>query len=251
MQANQTDEVRNAEEHNVAAVRDLIDAFFGSLFDIGPGSSSPVSLYRQVLALNHLTSTVCEETVKLGIWNRIARGQVKFDVVVMTPFFCECLTPVVDVVNASLIYLSTPGSFYDLTVDVTGFREPLSFCPNMMLPFTDRMSFAERGVNLALTLQTWLMRSVADAVLGDFRQDLADKIFKGMNVRSISEVQRDASLIFIGTPAVGVSTSRPSMPQTIQVGGMNLKEPKPLTQVRVSPALYGRYARRASGIIAV
>ncbi|CAB3371478.1 Hypothetical predicted protein [Cloeon dipterum] len=142
----------------------------------------------------------------------------KFDLVLVPMFMNECGYPFAWLNKAPLILLAPTGvaSLYELG---NGNPEPTSYVPNLFLPFTDHMTFAERLIN---TLVTHIVNFIRfyfhfPAV------DAATKEIFGPDTPTVAELQKSASLQIINGH-FSLNYPRPFIPAIIEAGGMQIKK---------------------------
>jgi UDP-glucoronosyl and UDP-glucosyl transferase len=80
----------------------------------------------------------------------------KFDLVIVPIFMNDCALPFARHNGAPLILIGPAAGTMHFDLGV-GSPEPTSYVPNLFLPFTDRMNFAERLIN---TLIVWLLNFI-------------------------------------------------------------------------------------------
>lgn len=109
------------------------------------------------------------------------------------------------------------------------FMHPIAY-PDYIFPFTRNLNFLQRVVS-----------TVVDGILSLYShfiykaEDESVRKHFGDDVRPLSEIEKDVSMIFINVNPI-FHQVRPAGPNTIRIGGgTHLKEPQPLPQVRKCP----------------
>ncbi|CAG7819184.1 unnamed protein product, partial [Allacma fusca] len=100
---------------------------------------------------------------------------------------------------------------------------PPSVVPNPLLPFSDRMSFYERVVTIALD---WLFILGRDYEVAPLYEKMYRK-YLGDDIPSVSEIEGNISLLFMNSFS-NFPAPRPTLPDVIEVGGMHARPAKPL-----------------------
>lgn len=107
-----------------------------------------------------------------------------------------------------------------------GLLRPWSYVPHTFLHYDDDMSFTERWYNSIYSINDWIMRKFW--FLPE-QNKLAQKYFSHLgNIPTIEELIQNVSMVFINTHR-SVQLPRPSMPTHVNVGGVHLQSPKPLS----------------------
>ncbi|EDV43658.2 uncharacterized protein Dana_GF16417 [Drosophila ananassae] len=110
---------------------------------------------------------------------------------------------------------------------VFGFITPLSYVPNVFLPYTDKMSLWHRFENVLLSASEDFIRHTSyypaqDAVIRKHFTKVLPK------VPTVKELERNISAILLNS-YMPMTTSRPLTFNMISVGGLHILPPKPLT----------------------
>ncbi|CAB3360397.1 Hypothetical predicted protein [Cloeon dipterum] len=141
----------------------------------------------------------------------------KFDLVLVSTFFNECLIPFAKHNKAPLVMVSSLGSLgFGMGINNP---EPSSFVPSVFLPFTDHMSFSERMVNFFATLFVDLCKYFRHYP----KMDAAAKALFGPDTPSVMELETDTSLIILNSHP-SLSYPKPLLPNVIEAGGMHIRE---------------------------
>lgn len=101
-----------------------------------------------------------------------------------------------------------------------------AYIPSYYLPFTDKMTFAQRFFNTVLTLGVkFAQKYIAEAA----SYEIAKKYF-GDDLPSLSEIAKNTSIIFVNSH-FSLNQPRPFVPAVVEVGGLHIEEPKKLPKV--------------------
>uniref|UniRef100_A0A6B2EIL5 Putative udp-glucuronosyltransferase n=1 Tax=Phlebotomus kandelakii TaxID=1109342 RepID=A0A6B2EIL5_9DIPT len=152
----------------------------------------------------------------------------EFDLVISEQFGQEAFLMFARKYNAPIVTIST----YDFTdyLDLNaGFRAPFSFVPHILLPYTDDMTFTQRAYNLFFSLCDRIVRGVFYIPA---QNALLEKNFKPLErmlgpLPSVQELEKSVSVILFNSHAA-TSPPRPEMPGYVKIGGIHIKDPKPL-----------------------
>ncbi|KAF4528002.1 UDP-glycosyltransferase-19 [Ephemera danica] len=145
----------------------------------------------------------------------------KFDLILISVVFNDCLLPFAFRMNASFITIGPQGL---LAAYKIGNPEPSSFVPSRLFSYSDHMNFWERSMNFLIPSILMLCREFI--VMPKMNQ--AARQFFGNDIPAIEDLECNASLAFINTH-LGFNYPRPLNPNIIEVGGMHIKKkPDPL-----------------------
>lgn len=127
-----------------------------------------------------------------------------------------------------VVTLNTFG-YSDAYDRIYGYYTPWSVVPHHLLPYNDEMSFLERMHNGFICLIDWILRNFCHYPR---QQALIDEYFgpymkNKTTFPNIYELERKVALILINSH-VALDHPRPSMPNIINVGGLHLRQTKPL-----------------------
>ncbi|XP_035682287.1 UDP-glucuronosyltransferase 1-2-like [Branchiostoma floridae] len=111
---------------------------------------------------------------------------------------------------------------YRIDLAATGVPQPPAYVPDSLLPFTDHMTFLQRTQNVVVSS---LVSLLSQWILGSNFDGLVRK-FVGEDETLLSAISR-ADLWLYQTDNV-LDFPAPSMPNMIQVGGLNVREVVPL-----------------------
>ncbi|KAF5270901.1 hypothetical protein FQR65_LT17759 [Abscondita terminalis] len=119
------------------------------------------------------------------------------------------------------VVFSTLGSNYHIK-KLTKTPAEVSYVPHAVLPFADDMNFFERLQNFL----TFAFFDIFDNVLIYQQRQTISKYIP--NLPSVEQMYEKVSLVLLNTH-YSLQSPRPTVPQIIQVGGLQLQEPKELT----------------------
>jgi len=151
-----------------------------------------------------------------------------FDLVVIGAFYNESFLGFAHKFQAPLVQVSTySGSNY--MADWVGSINPYSYVPDEYIEYTDKMNFWQRTYNTILGTLKYVGRQLIHLP----RQNAAlHKYFNYTdNLPPVWELEYKTSLVLLNTQ-LSFSYPKPLMPNYVQVGGMHVKQPKKLPQVR-------------------
>jgi glucuronosyltransferase len=113
--------------------------------------------------------------------------------------------------------------------DWVGSPNPYSYVPDEFVDYTDKMNFWQRTHNTIVCL----LKHVGRQLIHLPKQNAAmQKHFNYTdNLPSVWKLEHKTSLVLQNTHH-SLSYSKPLMPNYVQVGGMHVKSPKKLPQVR-------------------
>ena len=152
-----------------------------------------------------------------------------FDVVIVEAFVNECFLGFAHKFQAHIIQVSPYGGG-NFMADWVGSPNPYSYVPDEFIDYTDKMNFWERTHNTVVCL----LKHVGRQLIHVPKQNSAlQKHFKYIdNLPPVWELERKTSLVLLNTHH-SLSYPKPLMPNYVQVGGMHVKPPKKLPQVRI------------------
>jgi glucuronosyltransferase len=145
-----------------------------------------------------------------------------FDAVIFEAFFNERFLGFAHKFQAPIIQVCTNvcGNFM---ADWVGSPHPYSYVPDDFIGYTDKMNFWQRTHNTIVSL----LKHVG-------KQNAAMQIHFNYtdSLPPVWELEYKTSLVLLNTNH-SLSYPKPLMPNYVQVGGMHVKPPKKLPQVRI------------------
>ena len=163
-----------------------------------------------------------------SIQKLIHSTDLHFDVVIVEAFINECFLGFTHKFQAPLIQVCPYGGG-NAMADWVGSPNPYSYVPDEFIKYTDKMNFWERTDNTFVCL----VKHVGRQLIHVPKQNVAmQKYFNCThNLPPVWELEYKTSLVLLNTHH-SLSYPKPLMPNYVQVGGMHVKPPKKLPQVR-------------------
>ena len=163
-----------------------------------------------------------------SIQKLIHSTDLHFDVVIVEAFINECFLGFAHKFQAPIIQVCTYGGG-NFMADWVGSPNPYSYVPDEFIGYTDMMNFWERTHNAIVCL----LKHVGRQLIHVPKQNAAmQKYFNYTdNLPPVWELEHKTSLVLLNTHH-SLSYPKPLMPNYVQVGGMHVKPPKTLPQVR-------------------
>lgn len=168
---------------------------------------------------------ICETTYNLKPIQKLINSNEKYDVILVEYFTNNCLLGITWKLQAPVIGLSScalPPWHHDT------FGTPLipSFMPTTFSAYSENMSFSERFLNFINNNGMKLLHRL-------FVQPATNRLLQqkfGTNIPSVEEIERNASLIFVNTH-YSVFGVKPYLPSIVEIGGIHMKNEKPIESV--------------------
>ncbi|XP_058833853.1 UDP-glucosyltransferase 2-like [Topomyia yanbarensis] len=154
--------------------------------------------------------------------DKLLKSNEKFDLVILESFLAEPFYGFAQHFDAQLITFSAFGNSW-WTNRLVGAPAPPSHVAHFMLSYTDRMTFCERFVNTVFTL---VDRAYYQWVYLPKQKHYYDLTFPNAKLTFEQQAQ-NVSLVFLNQH-FALSSPRPYPPNMIEVGGIQIDEPKPL-----------------------
>jgi glucuronosyltransferase len=176
-----------------------------------------------------MTEALCHHVLQEeNVQKLIHSTDLHFDLVVIEAFFNECFLGFAHKFQAPLIQVCTFGGS-NFMADWVGSPNPYSYVPDDFTEYTDKMNFWQRMYNTVLST----LKHVGRQLIHLPRQNAAlHKYFNYTdNLPPVWELEYKTSLVLLNTHH-SFSYPKPLMPNYVQVGGMHVKPPKKLPQVR-------------------
>ncbi|XP_065332906.1 uncharacterized protein LOC135934838 [Cloeon dipterum] len=198
---------------SMPAVKAIHDAIFNAdVYD----DFSDFPLYLIMTSFWDEGLWVTEEFLKYSKVQDILQDKRGFDLVISEAFVDEAVYAFAFHFQAPLILISSMNGLHWINHAV-GNPAPLSYYPNPMLTYTDRMEFSERLTNFLFT-KVW--------DLGNYfyyypkQNELKEKFF-GPGLPDVREIERNASLVLLNAHFT-TTFPRPLVPAMVEVGGMHV-----------------------------
>ena len=182
-------------------------------------------VYTTLKFIFGLGVTGCEKTLSYPPVLKLINSEEKFDLVITELFNTDCYVGFAH--KFQVPFISIASTTY-LPWGHERFANPQnpSYMANLLLGYSDRMSFFERVVNTLYMKITQL----AYHYFSDLpSQEIARKYF-GQSLPPLADIVRNTSLVLFNRH---FSTSKPmvNLPVVIEVGGLHVEEPKKLPEV--------------------
>lgn len=173
-------------------------------------------MYKLIPLMFDIGVLFTNSTLNDQAFQHLLQQNEKFDVIVVELFFTDALLALGHHYDAPVVGISTFGTS-KMTSGMVAAPEIASYIPNVFTGFSDRMAFSERLVN-------WIRNSLED-ISNPFlflpRQESLLQYFPKKNIPSITQLQRNVSLILVNNH-VTFGFPRPYPPNMIEVGGLHI-----------------------------
>ncbi|XP_031639046.1 UDP-glucuronosyltransferase 1-3-like [Contarinia nasturtii] len=173
--------------------------------------------------LQQLGIDACEVAFNSTAVQNILKSNQVFDVVLLEQFNNDCMMAVAWKLKAPVIGLSScvlmPWHY-----DRLGNPSTPSYIPTIFMGYTDKMNFIKRlsnwiTVNVLKLMYHYITTPATDEII--------QKYMKNDNVPSVTELVKETSLMFVNSH-YSYTGSTPNAPTVIELGGIHIKEEKPL-----------------------
>jgi hypothetical protein len=195
-----------------------------NLFDIT--ATGPTEL---ALMLWYMGEALCDHLLQEDSIQKLIHSKgLHFDLVIVEAFINECFLGFAHKFNAPIIQTCTysGASFMGHWV---GTPSPYSYVPDDFLEYRDKMNFWERMHNAIIGT----LKHVGRQLIHIPKQNAVMQRYFNYtdNLPHVSALEYKTSLVLVNSH-FSLSYPRPLMPNHVQVGGMHVKPPKKLPQVR-------------------
>jgi len=166
---------------------------------------------------------LCQDSLDLPAVKELKNQE--FDLIFIPAIMNECAAAFASTFNTSMILIS-PISVMPSVSSIYGNPSPVSFVPNVMTGYTDKMTFYERTINL-------LVESFIRAVMDFYLKPSIEAAYReklGPQAPSADEVMKRTSLI-LSNSHFSIASARPFLPDIVEVGGMHCRPANPLPKV--------------------
>ncbi|XP_071455782.1 uncharacterized protein [Hetaerina americana] len=185
-----------------------------------------VRLYDMFVEIHGLIDKICrvmmqKEQVKALVKPGVG---VKYDLILMSSFFSECLYPFARIYNAPIVLVSPSGPLAPTYSAVGNVMLP-SYFADPITGYSDRMNFKERVINTFVNLVSLIFNKLYVESLMEYnmRREF------GEDTPSISELEEYVSLAVLNNH-LSINQARPLVPCLIEAGGLHIKPPKELPE---------------------
>lgn len=170
--------------------------------------------------------SICQSTYDLEPIQKLISSNEKFDVVLVEYFANSCFLGITWKLQAPVIGLSScalpPWHF-----DSIGSPIIPSFMPSLFTQYSDKMTFMDRFYNY---INVYGMKFLHQTLINSYTNTFLRQQF-GEAIPPIDELERNASLIFLNQH-YSVTGAKPFLPSIVEIGGIHMKDEKPLEPVR-------------------
>ena len=156
----------------------------------------------------------------------------------MEQFNSDCLMGLAHVIGAPVIGLSSCAAM-PWHYERMGLPENPSITPSLFMPYADKMEFKERLAN-------WLGHYGMKTLYNIFSNKDSNEFIKkyiGDNIPDVRELVKKTNMFFVNQH-YSLSGAKPLVPAVIELGGIHIKEQKPLDKVSESKLFFINYIRQ-------
>lgn len=180
---------------------------------------------RKAMSFIHNISTYTCKVLEEPPFKKLLKSKGKYDVLITELFGNDCFAYFAHILDIPLISIvTTPGSSW--AADRTGMPDNPSYIPNVFVDFGHSMTFWQRVYNTAVVVYGKLLYYFP---MSRVIRDVAEKHL-GEPLPPISDVVSKTSLLLINSH-FSIIQSRPFPPNVIEIGGIHIKDRRPLEQV--------------------
>lgn len=175
------------------------------------------------------TYDICSDFLQLPQVINLIQSNENFDAIILEPFFGqESLLLFGHLFKAPVIAIQ-PSAIYSIINTATGNPLSLSYIPELMLPYTNKMSFIERLHNTILVTSEIFLQDFYNIPKHEqIIKSLLSKYPMSSDIPSINDMIKNVSLVLVNSH-VCCSYPQPYVPKIIPVGGIHVsRERKPL-----------------------
>ena len=178
-----------------------------------------------VNSLNRFAVDTCETVLSQPKVQELIKSKDRFDVVINDLFHTDCFLAFAYKFKATVIAVST-SVLMPWANDRMGNPENPSYIPHLFTPYSDKMNFYERMMNM-LTLN--LFKLMYYLYVDIPTNEIVRRNF-GEDVPDLSEIAKNTSLVLVNSH-FSLNAPRPLVPGVVEVGGIHISPPKPLPKV--------------------
>ncbi|KAK7863663.1 hypothetical protein R5R35_006190 [Gryllus longicercus] len=183
-------------------------------------------ILMEMLQFRWMSVDFCDNFLnESSVQDIIQSGPNNYDLIIYEPFLSECAYGVVHKLNAPFMHISS-NTISQWMGDGVGNPFTYSYIPDMVLGYTHHMSFKERLINTFVQTifeldRNWITIPKMEAVV--------QKYFNDPTIPGILEIENNSSFLLLNSH-ITFNYPRPLTPNTAEVGGMHIQEPKKLPQ---------------------
>lgn len=180
-------------------------------------------MYLDVLEMGFMADHYCEAAFQTNAVKRLMSSNETYDLIIHEPFTSDCLLALNQKFKAPVVGVTTSVM---LPWNNQRFANPdnPSFIPTLFMDNSDRMTFLQRFENtiVAYAHHFWFK----------MKEEHHDQIVrKYMRHHDFfSEYSKNIDLMLVNSH-FSLNFARPFVPNVVEVGGIHLKKPKPISQV--------------------
>ncbi|PSN46987.1 hypothetical protein C0J52_17341 [Blattella germanica] len=163
------------------------------------------------------TVEMCETMLQQPQMQEIISGEHKFDLVITEPFGPDCFAGLAHKYNAPLINILSSVALPWVN-DRIGNPDNPSYIPNYFLPYSDKMNFFQRVINLMFTEGLKL----GEYYFGELAMDELGRKYYGADLPPLSTLKKRTSMLFLNSH-FSLNIPRPVVPSFIEVGGLHIR----------------------------
>ncbi|XP_069672743.1 UDP-glucosyltransferase 2-like isoform X1 [Periplaneta americana] len=172
--------------------------------------------------LKYATSS-CESVYKHPNIQKLLSAEIKFDLIINEVWGSDCFLGLVHKLQVPHIGIISSVS-YPWSNDRIGNPDNPAYIPNFFVPYSDKMSFPQRILNLLYNEGIkWLYYYLSELPM----QRLANQYFG--DVPLLSEIARNTSLLLVNS-YFSLHHPRPTVPAFVEIAGLHIQEAKQLPQ---------------------
>ncbi|XP_063902949.1 UDP-glycosyltransferase UGT5-like [Zophobas morio] len=167
---------------------------------------------------------VCAETLKTPVLQDLKKTTKKYDLVITEIFGSDCMLGFGHLFNVPTVSMISSISL-PWAGDRIGNPDNPSYIPSYFVSSTSKMSLYERIENVFyLTVSKFLYY-----FFNSKASNQISKEFFGPDLPSLEDLALNTSLILVNSH-FSISHSRPTVPNFVEVGGLHIHKPKPLSK---------------------
>lgn len=177
--------------------------------------------------LNDWGQQACQNVINSTALQKVLKQKQPFDVIIMEQFNSDCMSGVAWKLQAPIIGLSS-CALMPWHYDRVGNPHIPSYVPALFMGLSDRMSYTER-------LSNWMAVQGMKLLYRHFADTAADTILRkafGPSIPSVTELSKRTSMMFVNQH-YSLSGVKPLSPAVIELGGVHIKEAKPIEAVSI------------------
>lgn len=204
----------------------LTEYNYDSFLDITTFKRFSTMNWLNLSMLNQFSITACEKYyTSHAVKNFLDRCNTKFDVIIILMFSNDCYLSFVHKFKAPIIGFCSSTIFHWLNQRFGNPTHP-AYIPNIMMPYSDKLTFWQRTVNLIAGIYE-------NFYYENFILSIGEKNVKkyfGYNSSLIKDLVLNMDLLFMNSH-FSLSLPRPLVPKIVEVGGIHVTKEQRLTDV--------------------